>query len=284
MSTEQPSQGAALAEWFDDTTASEEVQALRAWVAGLSGELAQARQDRDEAQRALQAALAELDRLRAELAEVAVRRAEAAQAEVGAAERPAAVAEAGAAPPAAPAVDAGGAPGPLPDRLPSEAPQATLPTDLTAARRSRADQASDEITVEVLEAWAATPAVLARSAPETPAQQPAPEASPAAGTPGGPADRQSTSAAVPAAPLQGWERSAPERPTRAGVEPAEVEHPDAQPMATNGGSIPEPALDEDVDADEARGRTRRIRLLAATLVVLAAAALVVVIHGPRLLP
>ena len=28
MSTEQPSQGAALAEWFDDTSASEEVRLL----------------------------------------------------------------------------------------------------------------------------------------------------------------------------------------------------------------------------------------------------------------
>src|SRR5688500_1046189 len=148
MSTEQPSPGAALAEWFDDTSASEEVQALRAWVAGLSGELAQARQDRDEAQRALQAALAELDRLRAELAEVAVRRAEAAQAEVGLAERPAPLAEAGATQAAAAAADADGAPG----SLPSEAPRATPPTDLAAARRSRTGHSSDEITVEVLEA------------------------------------------------------------------------------------------------------------------------------------
>src|SRR4051794_9453504 len=41
MSSEQSTRGAALADWFDDADAPEEVQALRAWVAGLSAELAQ---------------------------------------------------------------------------------------------------------------------------------------------------------------------------------------------------------------------------------------------------
>ncbi|HZR98505.1 MAG TPA: hypothetical protein VFE37_07355 [Chloroflexota bacterium] len=66
---EPPSEGAALAAWFDDSSASDEVQALRAWVAGLSNQLAQARRERDEAQQALAAAHAESAELRRALAE-----------------------------------------------------------------------------------------------------------------------------------------------------------------------------------------------------------------------
>jgi hypothetical protein len=69
---ESPTQNAALGEWFADSDAPEEVQALRAWVAGLSSELAQARRERDEAQAGLTAATAEIAELRGRLAAAAV--------------------------------------------------------------------------------------------------------------------------------------------------------------------------------------------------------------------
>lgn len=68
MNSDPAPQGAALAGWFDDSSAPEEVQALRAWVAGLSAELRQARAERDAARQALAAAHAEIARLQTELA------------------------------------------------------------------------------------------------------------------------------------------------------------------------------------------------------------------------
>ena len=65
-----PAESAALGEWFADGAAPEEVQALRAWVAGLSHELAEARRARDEAQQALLAAMADIAALRGRLAEL----------------------------------------------------------------------------------------------------------------------------------------------------------------------------------------------------------------------
>lgn len=47
-------------EWFASPAAAEEVDMLRHWVAGLSAELQRARQERDEARRALEALQAEL--------------------------------------------------------------------------------------------------------------------------------------------------------------------------------------------------------------------------------
>src|SRR4051794_38143881 len=67
-----PGEEGALGEWFDDPDVPEEVQALRAWVAGLSNELAQARRERDEVQQALYTALAEIAQLRGVIAQTDV--------------------------------------------------------------------------------------------------------------------------------------------------------------------------------------------------------------------
>src|SRR4051794_23820818 len=64
-----PGEEGALGEWFDDPDVPEEVQALRAWVAGLSNELAQARRERDAVQQALYTSLAEIAQLRGLIAQ-----------------------------------------------------------------------------------------------------------------------------------------------------------------------------------------------------------------------
>src|SRR3954452_23009372 len=64
-----PGEHAALGEWFDDPDVPEEVQALQAWVAGLSNELADVRRERDGVQQALYTALAEIAQLRRVIAQ-----------------------------------------------------------------------------------------------------------------------------------------------------------------------------------------------------------------------
>jgi hypothetical protein len=162
-----PGEEGVLGEWFDDPDVPEEVQALRAWVAGLSNELAQARRERDEVQQALYAALAEVAQLRGVIAQ----------------------ADVGLLPPSVLAL-----PTSTPPRF-SESPGSTAPAPAAASARppARADdeppsRAQDvlphddtEITAEMIDAWASEAAVPSSGATARPGRQVA-EAPPSAET------------------------------------------------------------------------------------------------------
>lgn len=127
-----------LAEWFADGDASDEVQALRAWVAGLSSELAEARRARDEALAALSVASAEIGELRGRLAQLTSAPLAAAIPLILGADL-------------SPPGDQQTATGPgEPNSLPAMAA-------VNAAKCQAAWEADGEITAEMVEAWASTP-------------------------------------------------------------------------------------------------------------------------------
>src|SRR5579883_3104896 len=227
---EPPGEAASLSAWFDDSSAPEEVQALRAWVAGLSNELAEARRQREEAQQALGAALAEIAQLRGALADAGSRAAES---------------HASAPPPASAART---------DRPPAATPS-PAESGLAAPNGEQATGDATEITAELIEAWARTPAASQPAAAPEPPAAPPPEESP------------------PASPV---------REARASSEPGAATTPAAAAAPTD---RREPLATSVPAAGEATSRPQRrsprLRLLAALVLLLIVAAAVVITTGPR---
>jgi hypothetical protein len=243
-----PPESAALAEWFDDPEASEELQALRAWVAGLSNELAQARRERDEVQQALYAALAEIAQLREAIAQADL-----------------------ALPLTVPAAPAGISP--LAPGEPAEQnPASSAPGDAVKPGSGRLALDDSEITAELIEAWGKAPAASdSPSVPETRTVSVAPTESPGV-----------TQASSEAPDPAGGAKVAPVATAPADLAATAYLPISRSSLAERSGL----AFDEEpaVTRPSVGTDSRRVRLLAAAVLLLVVAAAVAIVALPRLTP